>query len=127
MSTRTLVISRQWHIARPSIPFATRTFVTTLPHRKTATETVTDTVKDAAKAVDKTVSKAAIKGLEGIEKVNEVTRDATEKVGIKIHDTTDEFNEFEVGTKAGVRGDQMKRDAKQGVKQTAAKVKDAAS
>lgn len=128
MTARTL-LTRQSRTVRPLQPLATRTFITTLPHRKTATETVTDSVKDAAKAVDKTVSQAAIKGLEGVEKVNEVARDAAEKVGIKTHETTNEFKVDAAATKAKaeVKGDQVKRDAKQGVRQAADKVKDAAS
>jgi len=128
MLTRTLV-TRQWRILRPVQTLATRTFTTSRPQRKAATETVTDTVKDAAKAVDRTVSKVAIKGLEGVEKVNDVVRDAAERVGIKSNQKVDEF---EVGakamkTKAEVKGDQMRRDAEQGVKQAADAVKDTGS
>jgi len=128
MLTRTLV-TRQWRILRPVQTLATRTFTTSRPQRKAATETVTDTVKDAAKAVDKTVSKVAIKGLEGVEKVNDVVTDAAERVGIKSNQKVDEF---EVGanamkTKAEVKGDQMRRDAEQGVKQAADAVKDTGS
>jgi len=90
---------------------------------------VTDTVKDAAKSVDRTVSKVAIKGLEGVEKVNEVVTDAAEKVGIKSNERGDEFevDAKAIKTKAEVKGDQMKRGAKQGVRQAADRVKDAAS
>ena len=128
MLTRTLV-TRQWRIPRPVQTLATRTFTTSRPQRKAATETVTDTVKDAAKAVDRTVSKVAIKGLEGVEKVNDVVTDAAERVGIKSNQKVDEF---EVGanamkTKAEVKGDQMRRDAEQGVKQAADAVKDTGS
>jgi len=128
MSTRTLITS-QWRNLRNLQPVATRTFTTTLPHRKTAVETVTDTVKDAAKSVDRTVSKVAIKGLEGVEKVNEVVTDAAEKVGIKSNEKGDEFevDAKAIKTKAEVKGDQMKRGAKQGVRQAADRVKDAAS
>ena len=128
MSTRTL-ISRHWRILRPVQPIATRTFTTIRPQRKTATETVTGTVKDAAKAVDRTVSKVAIKGLEGVEKVSDVVTDAAERVGIKTNEKMDEFevDAKTMKTKTEVKGDQMKRDAKQGVKQAADTVKDAAS
>jgi hypothetical protein len=125
MSARTL-ITRQWRVVRPLPLLATRTFITTLPHHKTAT----DTVKDAAKAVDRTVSQAAIKGLEGVEKVNEVAKDAAEKVGINVN-KEDPLDELEVegkaaATKAHVKGEQVKRDAKAGVRHAADKIKDAA-
>lgn len=125
MSTRTL-ITRQWRVLRPGPLLATRTFITTPTYHKTAT----DTVKDAAKAVDRTVSQAAIKGLEGVEKVNEVAKDAAEKVGINVN-KEDPLDDLEVegkatATKAQVKGQQVKRDAKEGVRQAADTVKDAA-
>ena len=88
---------------------------------------MTDTVKDAAKAVDKTVSKAAIKGLEGVEVVNEAAKDAAKKVGIETDKKTDEIemDAKATATKAKVKGEQVKRDAKEGVRETADKVKDA--
>jgi hypothetical protein len=103
---------------------ATRTFIVSAQQYKTATETV----KDAAKVVDRTVSQAAIKGLEGVEKVNEAAKDAADKVGIKTEKKVDEL-EVEgkaAATKAQVKGDQAKRDAKAGVREAADHVKDAA-
>jgi hypothetical protein len=88
---------------------------------------VAETVKDAAKTVDKTVSQAAIKGLDGIEKVNEVAKDAAKKVGIEADKRTDELevDAKATATKAQVKGEHMKRDAKEGVRDAADKVKGA--
>jgi hypothetical protein len=125
MSLRTLFVRTFPTVSRPMNFVATRTFVASAqPHKS-----VSDTVKDAAKTVDRTVSKAAIKGLEGVEKVNEVARDAAEKVGIHTENTV---NEFEVGTKEAAaktqaKGEQLKRDTKEGVRAAADKVKDVGS
>jgi hypothetical protein len=123
MSARTLVRNNLRVVPRPMHFVATRTFVVSAQQYKT----VTDTVKDAAKTVDKTVSQAAIKGLDGIEKVNEVAKDAAKKVGIETDKKTDEFevDAKATATKAQVKGEQMKRDAKEGIRDAADKVKDA--
>jgi hypothetical protein len=121
MSARTLII-RKLQIAPRSFVIA-RTFVSSAQNYKS----LTDAVKDAAKIVDRTVSKAAIKGLEGVEKVNEVAKDAAETVGIK---TEQKAGELEVegkstATKAQVKSEQTKRDAKEGIRDAVDKVKDA--
>ena len=123
MSARTLLVRNLRVVPRPMHFVATRTFVVSTQQYKT----VTDTVKDAAKTVDKTVSQAAIKGLDGIEKVNEVAKDAAKKVGIETDKKTDELevDAKATATKAQVKGEQMKRDAKEGVRDAADKVKDA--
>ena len=88
---------------------------------------MTDTVKDAAKTVDKTVSQAAIKGLDGVEKASEVARDAAKRVGIEMDKKTDELevDTKTTATKAQVKGEQVKRDAKEGTRDAVDKVKDA--
>src|SRR5579862_864322 len=106
MSTRNLIRKFRF-VPKPTTFLATRTFVASAPQHRT----VTESVKDAAKKVDKTVSKVAIKGLEGVEKVNEVAKDAAEKVGIQ---TGKKIDELEVegkaaATEAQVKGEQAKR------------------
>lgn len=122
MSTRALLIRNLRTIKRPTY-LATRTFVSSVPQRKT----VTDTVKDAAKAVDQTASQAAIKGLEGLETVNEAAKGVAEKVGIKTEQAADdlEVKGRAAATKAEVKTEHAKRDAKQGVRDAADKVKEA--
>lgn len=122
MSARTLVRSFRI-IPRPSTVIATRTFTASAQQYKT----VTETVKDAAKTVDRTASQAAIKGLEGLEKVNEATKETAEKIGIKTEQAADdlEVKGKATATKAEVKGEQVKRDAKAGVRDAADKVKDA--
>ena len=102
---------------------ATRTFVTSIPQHKT----VTESVKDAAKAVDRSASQAAIKGLEGLESVNEAAKDVAQKVGIKTEQAADdlEVKGRAAATKAEVKTEHVKRDAKEGVREAADKVKDA--
>jgi len=123
MATRALLI-RHLRTVHPPTYLATRTFVSSLPQRKT----VTETVKDAAKAVDQTASKAAIKGLEGLETVNAAAKDVAEKVGIKTEQAADdlEVKGRSAATKAEVKTEHAKRDAKAGVREAADKVKDAA-
>ena len=124
MSTRAFLI-RNLPIAPASTTFLPRrTIVASAQQHKT----VTESVKAAAKTVDRTVSEAAIKGLEGVEKVNAIAKDAAEKVGIR---TEKGVNELEVegkaaATKAQAKGEQAKRDVKEGIKDAADKVKDAA-
>lgn len=122
MSARALIRNLRI-VPRPANFLATRTFAASTQQYKT----VTDTVKEAAKTVDRTVSKVAIKGLEGVEKVNEVAKDAAESVGIKTEQKVDEL-EVEgkaAATKAQAKGDQAKRDANKGINDAADKVKDA--
>jgi len=123
MSTRTCLVRHFRVVPTPTTFLATRTFVASAQQYKT----VTESVKDAAKTVDRTVSKAAIKGLEGVEKVNEVARDAAEKIGIHAEKKVDELKVEgrATGTKAQVKGEQVKRDAKEGIRDAADKVKDA--
>jgi hypothetical protein len=121
MSARTLLI-RKLRIAQPPL-VATRTFVVSAKKYKS----LTDAVKNTAKTVDRTVSTAAIKGLEGVEKVNKVAKDAAETVGIKTKQKADEL-EVEgksAATKAQVKSEQTKRDAKAGIRDAVDKVKDA--
>jgi fructose-1,6-bisphosphatase len=121
MSTRTLIRNFRIVLA-PTTFLATRTFVASTQQYKT----VTESVKDAAKTVDKTISKAAIKGLEGVEKVNEVARDTAEKVGIHAEKNFDELEvKAKTAAKAQVRGEQAKRDTKEGIRDAAGNVKDA--
>ena len=123
MSARTLLVRNLRVVPRPAHFVATRSFVVSAQQYKT----VAETVKDAAKTVDKTVSQAAIKGLDGIEKVNEVAKDAAKKVGIEADKRTDELevDAKATATKAQVKGEHMKRDAKEGVRDAADKVKGA--
>ena len=121
MSSRTLIRNLRI-VHRPRTSYATRSFLTSAQHYKT----VTETVKDAAKTVDRTASQAAIKGLEGLEKVNEVTKDTAEKIGIKTEQAADdlEVKGRATATKAEVKGEHVKRDAKQGIRDAADKVKE---
>lgn len=122
MATRALLI-RNLRTVHPPTYLATRTFVSSIPQRKT----VTETVKDAAKAVDKTASQAAIKGLEGLESVNAAAKDVAEKVGVKSEQAADELEVKgrAAATKAEVKTEHAKRDAKEGVREAADRVKDA--
>jgi hypothetical protein len=110
-------------IIHPRTVYTARPFLTSAQHYKT----VTERVKDAAKTVDRTASQAAIKGLEGLEKVSEVTKDTPEKIGIKTEQAADdlEVKGKAVATKTEVKGEHVKGDAKQGVREGADKVKDA--
>lgn len=122
MATRALLVRNLRTFNRPTY-LAARTFVSSVPQRKT----VTETVKDAAKAVDKSASTAAIKGLEGLESVNEAAKGVAEKVGIKTEQAADdlEVKGRAAATKAEVKTEHVKRDAKAGVREAADKVKDA--
>ena len=108
---------------RPISFVPTRTFTVSAQQHKI----VPEPVKDAAKAVDRTISKAAIKGLEGVEKVNEVAKDVGEKVGLKAEQAANdaEVEGKAMGTKDKVKGEQAKDEAKAGVRDAADKVKDA--
>jgi hypothetical protein len=123
MSTRTLRIRNFRIVPTPTTIPPTRTFVASAQQYKT----VTETVKEAAKTVDKTVCKAAIKGLEGVEKVSAVAKDAAEKVGIHTGKKVDklEVDEKATASKAQVKSEQIKRDIKEGIKDAADKVKNA--
>jgi hypothetical protein len=123
MSTRTLLTRTFCIVPTPTTSFATRTFVASTQQCKT----VTESVEDAAKTVDKTVSKAAIKGLEGVEKMNEVARDAAERVGIHTEKKVDEpeVEKKAVATKAQAKGEQAKRGAEKGINDVADRAKDA--
>ena len=123
MSARSVFVCNLRVLLRPFPRVATRTFVSSTHDYKT----VTDAVKDAAKTVDKTVSKAAIKGLDGVEKVTEVTKDAAKKVGIKTDKKTDDLDigTEAAATKAQGKVEQVKRDAKEGIRDTADKFKHA--
>jgi hypothetical protein len=121
MSTRALRNLR--FACRPANLLAVRTFTISTQRHKTAT----DTVKQAADKVDRTVANAAIKGLEGVEKVRDVTKDVAEKVGIKTENAAAdaEVETKATATKAKVRGEHAKEEAKAGVRETADKVKEA--
>ena len=121
MSTRPHLIRNLRVVPRPTTFLATRSFVASAQQYKT----VAESVKDAAKTVDKTVSQAAIKGLEGVEKMNEVAKDAAEKVGIHTGKKVEELEVEEKSTitKTQVKGDQAKRDAKEGIRNATDKVK----
>lgn len=123
MSTRTLLIRNFRIVLTPTTFLATRTFVASTQQYKT----VAESVKDAVKTVDKNISKAAIKGLEGVEKVNEVARDAAEKVGIHTEKKVDELEvkANTAATQAQVKGEQAKRDTKEGIRDATGNVKDA--
>ena len=129
MPARTILVRNVRKVPRQMNVIATRNFIASTQRHKT----VTETIKDAAKTVDKTVSKGAIKGLDGLEKVNEGVKGAAGKVGIKLESKPDPLlDDVETGaeataTKAQGKGEQVKRDAKAGVRDAADKVKDAAS
>jgi hypothetical protein len=122
MSTRALL--RNMRVAyRPANLLAARTFTVSAQQHKTAT----DAVKQAADKVDRTVADAAIKGLEGVEKMRDVTKDVAEKVGIRTEKAAAdaEVETKATATKAKVRGEHAKEEAKAGVRETADKVKEA--
>jgi len=131
MSARSVLIRSLRVVSTPATnTIATRSFVSSAVEYKAATETI----KDAAKTVDRTVSQAAIKGLEGVEKANEVAKEAAEKVGIKVESSPDPLDVGAIGEKAEVKAEKAevkaekaKEGAKAGVRDAADKVKDAAS
>jgi hypothetical protein len=132
MSARNVLVRSLRIVSTPTTTntIATRSFVSSSVEYRTATETI----KDAAKTVDRTISQAAIKGLEGVEKVNEVAKDASEKVGIKLESSPDPLDVGPVSEKAGVKAEKaevkaekVKEGAKAGVRDAADKVKDAAT
>lgn len=119
MSARTLFIRYFRISSRPVTFIATRTFVASAQQHKTFSETV----KDAAKTVDKTVSQVAIKGLEGVEKVNEIAKDAADKVGMKVDEV--EATAKSAAAKTKVKGEQAKGKAEEGIGDAADNVKEA--
>jgi hypothetical protein len=110
--------------ATRSNALATRSFAVSTTQYKTATETV----KEAVDSVDRTLAQGAIKGFEGLEKANEVVKETAGKVGINMESkgTDVEFDAKETANKAQAKGEQVKENAKEGVRDTAQKVKDAA-
>ena len=103
---------------------ATRSIAASAGQRKT----VTESVKDAANTVDRTVSDVAIKGLEGLEKVNEATKDAAQRVGINLESSSDPLDDIAPpakGTEEMAR--EVKESAKGRTKEAADKIKDAAT
>ena len=110
-----LSLLHSFRVVTPSKTLAMRTFTTSAQHHKT----VTNHIKDAAKTVDKTVSKGAIKGLDGLEKVNEGVKNAAEKVGIRLESEPDPLlHDLEdtnsASTSAQDKSEPLKRHAKGG-------------
>lgn len=110
-----LFLLHSFRVVPPSKTLAMRTFTASAQHHKT----VTEHIKDAAKTVDKTVSKGAIRGLDGLEKMNEGVKTAADKVGIRLESESDPLlHDLEdtnsAMTSAQDKGEQLKRDAEGG-------------
>jgi hypothetical protein len=122
MSVRLVLIRNLQLTPRSLVNGSVRLFTVSATHSRG----VTDTVKDAAKSVDHSVAKAAIKGLEGIEKVTKKADKFAQKSGFKGSSSPATYEEdIELGdveitpkqtmTKAKDKAEQTGRQVKEGV------------